>query len=53
MKTKIKSVKGTDLKCPNCDNKWTYKGTKIMKATCPDCNLKISIPDNKVKKKGR
>lgn len=33
------------IKCPNCNYEWKTK-SKLVKVTCPSCNLKI--PNQKI-----
>jgi len=40
------------LKCnhKDCSRKWDYKGKKKIYTTCPDCQRKIKIKENRIKK---
>lgn len=35
------------LKCNKCLYEWEYTGNKTKTATCPDCFLKVKIPQGK------
>lgn len=41
--TSIKIVEIRPLKCQHCGREWEYKGTRNVKATCPDCGKQTPI----------
>ena len=39
------------LKCPNCKNDFKFSGSSIGNSViCPNCNTKITLKDDKLKK---
>ena len=36
------------VKCPKCSHKWDTK-SKLINVSCPSCNGKVKVEDNKVK----
>lgn len=39
---------GKRLRCPNCGHEWTYRGSRNVYATCPDCKTSVKIEKHEV-----
>jgi len=41
------------VRCQHCDHKWNYRGKSKYYATCPRCQYKVKIPEDKTRTMGR